>query len=300
MKILITGATGFIGHKVIESFSSEHELLLISRRPKLAARQLSVDNSKVIQLNNLKDLNDVDVIINLAGESLAEKRWSDDQKRKISESRWIITEQLIGLLKQSIKRPRIWINASAVGYYGMDHHFPIDETYEPEHPDFASRVCHRWEELAKQASHLECRVCILRFGVVLDSDGGMLKKLWPSFWFGLGAILGSGNQLMSWVSRTDLIRVILFMIEKNELEGVFNVTTPNPVTQKECSEIFAKFLHRPLFLKMPGWFLKVILGEMASLLLGSQNIQPQRLIQAGFEFLYPTLPEAIQHIYQDE
>ena len=300
MKILITGATGFIGHKLIDSLRLDHELLLISRQPKLAAKQLSVDNSQVIHINELKNMDDVDVIINLAGESLANKRWTETQKRRISESRWIITEQLIQVLKQSRSKPRVWINASAIGYYGPQSHFPINETYEPPFPDFASRVCHRWEALANQAKDFDCRVCILRFGLVLDSDGGMLEKLWLPFWLGFGTKLGNGEQMMSWISRTDLIRVILFVLAHDSLAGVFNVTTPNPVTQAEFATQFAAFLHRPRLLTAPGWLLKLMLGEMASLLLTGQNVQPQRLLEQGFQFLYPTLPEALMHIYEDE
>ncbi len=300
MKILITGATGFIGHKLVDSLRLDHELLLISRQPKLAAQQLSVDNSQVIHIDELKNMDDVDVIINLAGESLANKRWTEPQKRRISESRWIMTEQLIHALKQSVPKPRIWINASAIGYYGSQSLYPINEDYEPLYPDFASRVCHRWEELANQAKDLNCRVCILRFGIVLDTDGGMLEKLWLPFWFGLGAKLGNGEQMMSWISRTDLIRVILFLLEHETLAGVFNVTTPNPVTQAEFASLYAQFLHRPRFLSAPAWALKLVLGEMASLLLGSQNVQPKHLLEEGFQFLYPTLTEALAHMNKNE
>ena len=174
MKILITGATGFIGQSLVNLLRTDHELLLVSRRPRLAVKQLAVDNSKVIQLEQLNSLDGVDAIINLAGESLAAKRWSVGQKRRISESRWLITEALLTKLKNSPPAPRIWINASAIGFYGAQGSEPIDESFIPSHHDFPNRVCAHWEELAQQASSLGCRVCIMRIGLVLGTQGGAL------------------------------------------------------------------------------------------------------------------------------
>ena len=299
MKILITGATGFIGQSLVNLLRTDHELLLVSRQPKLAAKQLAVDNSKVIQLEQLNSLDGVDAIINLAGESLAAKRWSVGQKRRISESRWLITEALLTKLKNSPPAPRIWINASAIGFYGAQGSEPIDESFIPSHHDFPNRVCAHWEELAQQASSLGCRVCIMRIGLVLGTQGGALAKMLPAYWCGLGGPLGSGKQMMSWITRTDLVYAIRFVLENSQCSGIYNATAPEAVSNVNFSKTLAKALHRPHVLQTPAWALKLLLGEMADLLLNGQNVQPARLLDAGFQFRYPTLPEALQHIFED-
>lgn len=299
MKILITGATGFIGQSLVNLLRTDHELLLVSRRPTLAVKQLVVDNLKVIQLEQLNSLDDVDAIINLAGESLAAKRWSVEQKRRISESRWLITEALLTKLKNSTPEPRIWINASAIGFYGAQGSEPIDERFIPSHHDFPSRVCAHWEELAQQATAFGCRVCIMRIGLVLGTQGGALAKMLPAYWCGLGGPLGSGKQMVSWITRTDLVYAIRFVLENPQCSGIYNATAPAAVSNTDFSIMLAKALHRPHFLHTPAWALKLLLGEMADLLLNGQNVQPTRLLGAGFQFRYPTLPEALQHIFED-
>lgn len=299
MKILITGATGFIGQSLVNLLRTDHELLLVSRRPRLAVKQSAVDNSKVIQLEQLNSLDGVDAIINLAGESLAAKRWSVEQKRRISESRWLITEALLTKLKNSVPAPRIWINASAIGFYGAQGSEPIDERFIPSHHDFPHRVCAHWEELAQQATAFGCRVCIMRIGLVLGTQGGALAKMLPAYWCGLGGPLGSGKQMMSWITRTDLVYAIRFVLENPQCRGIYNATAPGAVSNADFSKTLAKALHRPHFLQTPAWVLKLLLGEMADLLLNGQNVQPTRLLNAGFQFRYPTLPEALQHIFED-
>ena len=299
MKILITGATGFIGQSLVNLLRTDHELLLVSRRPTLAVKQLAVDNSKVIQLEQLNSLDGVDAIINLAGESLAAKRWSVEQKRRISESRWLITEALLTKLKNSVPAPRIWINASAIGFYGAQGSEPIDERFTPSHHDFPHRVCAHWEELAQQATAFGCRVCIMRIGLVLGTQGGALAKMLPAYWSGLGGPLGSGKQMVSWITRTDLVYALRFVLENSQCHGIYNATAPEAVSNADFSKTLAKTLHRPHFLQTPAWALKLLLGEMADLLLNGQNVQPTRLLNAGFQFRYPTLPEALQHIFED-
>ena len=299
MKILITGASGFIGQSLVNSLRTDHELLLVSRRPTLAAKRLAVDNSKVIQLEQLNSLDGVDAIINLAGESLAAKRWSVEQKRRISESRWLITEALLTKLKNSTPAPRIWINASAIGFYGAQGTEPLDENFVPTQTDFPNRVCAHWEELAQQASSFNCRVCIIRIGLVLGTQGGALAKMLPAYWLGLGGPLGSGKQMVSWITRTDLVYVIRFLLENAQCSGVYNATTPHVISNAEFSAALANALHRPHFLHTPAWTLKLLLGEMADLLLNGQNVQPMRLLEAGFQFRYPTLPEALHHVLED-
>jgi hypothetical protein len=222
-----------------------------------------------------------------------------EQKRRISESRWLITEALLTKLKNSTTAPRIWINASAIGFYGAQGSEPIDESFIPSHHDFPSRVCAHWEELAQQATSFGCRVCIMRIGLVLGTQGGALAKMLPAYWCGLGGPLGSGKQMVSWITRTDLVYAIRFVLENSQCRGIYNATAPGAVSNADFSKTLAKALHRPHFLQTPAWVLKLLLGEMADLLLNGQNVQPTRLLNAGFQFRYPTLPEALQHIFED-
>lgn len=299
MKILITGATGFIGQYLVSLLRAEHELLLVSRQPELAAKQLAVDNSKVIQLKQLNSLDGVDAIINLAGESLAAKRWSVEQKRRISESRWLMTETLLEKLKNSTPAPRVWINASAIGFYGAQGAEPLDESFTPSQTNFPNRVCAHWEELAQQASAFNCRVCIMRIGLVLGTQGGALARMLPAYWCGLGGPLGSGKQMVSWITRTDLVYIIRFLLEHSQCSGIYNATSPQAVSNAQFSAALATALHRPHFLRTHAWMLRLLLGEMADLLLTGQNVQPRRLLEAGFRFRYPELPEALRHIFED-
>jgi uncharacterized protein (TIGR01777 family) len=299
MKILITGATGFIGRSLVNALRVKHELLLVSRQPDQAARLLAVDKSQVCTLEQLENLSGFDAVINLAGESLAAKRWTFEQRKKISESRWCMTEQLLIRLQRSADKPKIWLNASAVGYYGPHGTELIDESFQiAPHRDFAQTVCFHWEELAQAARSYGCRVCIMRFGLVLDASGGVLTKMLPAYKLGLGGKLGSGEQMFPWIALDDVIAGIQFLLERNYCSGIYNFTAPDSVTQAEFSESLAGVLRRPHLLSTPACLLYLVFGDMAQLLLTGQHAIPKHLLQDGFTFahgeLLPTLQKMLK------
>lgn len=295
MKILMTGATGFIGRSLVNSLRSKHELFLISRQPDDAARLLSVDKSKITTLEKLETLDGFDAVINLAGEPLAAKRWTFEQRKIISESRWCMTEQLLVRLQRTATKPKIWLNASAVGYYGPHGTEPIDESFQiAPHRDFAQTVCYHWEELALAAKTYGCRVCIMRFGLVLAPHGGVLAKMLPAYRLGLGGKLGSGTQMFPWITLDDVVAGARFLLENNTCQGIYNFTAPDTVTQAEFSELLAGTLSRPHILSTPAWLLYLIFGDMAQLLVTGQHVVPKHLLDDGFEFSQPELQPALQ------
>lgn len=302
MKILITGATGFIGRSLVNALRVKHELLLVSRQPDQAAHLLAVDKSQVCTLEQLENLSGLNAVINLAGEPLAAKRWTFEQRKKISESRWCMTEQLLIRLQRSADKPKIWLNASAVGYYGPHGTEPIDESYQiAPHRDFAQTVCHHWEELAQAAGSYGCRVCIMRLGLVLAAQGGVLAKMLPAYKMGLGGRLGSGEQMFPWIALDDVVNGIQFLLDHNFCSGIYNFTAPDTVNQAEFSELLAGVLKRPHLFGAPAWLLYLLFGDMAQLLLTGQHAVPRHLLQDGFTFshgeLLPTLQTLLKPVH---
>lgn len=294
MKILITGATGFIGQHLVKHLHNQHQVTVLSRLPTKAYHLLGNDIDVIDDLALLDDLNPFDAVINLAGEPIAEKRWTAEQKHKICQSRWIMTQQLSQLIANSQQPPSCLINASAIGYYGQNSEDSIDESYQPNTSDFAHTVCKRWEELAQQAQSEHTRVCILRIGIVLGKEGGALQKMLPAFRFGLGGPFGKGQQYMSWIHISDMIKAIIFLLENQECQGVYNATAPQVVTNREFTRTLAQCLKRPHFAKVPSWVLKLMLGEASSLVLEGQKVQPKHLLDEGFKFCYPELKRTLE------
>jgi uncharacterized protein (TIGR01777 family) len=295
MRILITGATGFIGQHLLAALGKSHAITLLSRDTARAKRVLNSSAYQYLTLDELDSLDGFDAIINLAGEPIANKRWSAAQKQRICESRWQLTEALLELLRHCTNPPRIWLNASAVGFYGRQDSHPLDEDETRSHPEFSHEVCRRWEELALEARDYGCRVCIVRIGVVLGVDGGALAKMLPAYRLGLGGPLGDGQQYLSWIALPDVIAVFLFLLGHDNCHGIYNATSPHAVPQQEFSRLLAQALRRPHWLRTPAWLLRLLLGELADLLLYGQNVVPQRLLEAGFQFQHPKLISALKH-----
>lgn len=294
MRCLITGGTGFIGCHLMPHLKHLGPVSVLTRNSQRAYQRLGHDIKCIADLQELNSLDGFDAVINLAGEPIADKRWSQRQKHNIQQSRLTTTQQLVARLETSQQKPKVFISGSAVGYYGDQADTLLDETAQPGQADFASQLCQQWESIATQAAP-HTRLCILRTGIVLGKQHGALKKMLPAYQLGVGGPLGSGTQYMPWIHIKDMVRLILFLLE-SQLSGIVNACAPHPVTNREFSYQLAKTLKRPHLLSTPAWVLKLAMGEMAELLLASQRAIPQQLQQAGFIFRYATLQPALENL----
>ncbi|MDR0219022.1 MAG: TIGR01777 family oxidoreductase [Enterobacteriaceae bacterium] len=296
MRILITGGTGLIGSKLIyQLLSYSHSVTILSRSPQKVYSLFSDNVECWTTLNDQSNLDDFDAVINLAGESIIDKRWTVKQKEILCQSRWQLTEKLSALIKASESPPAVFISGSAVGYYGDQGQAVVAE-YDHPHEEFTHQLCKRWEELALQAKSEQTRVCLLRTGLVLSSEGGVLGKMLPLFRLGLGGAIGTGKQYMPWIHIDDMVSGICFLLLSAELDGPFNMVAPYPVHNDQFSSILAHVLHRPALVRMPALVLKAIMGEAAALVLGGQQAIPKRLEEAGFGFRYFELEEALKSL----
>lgn len=301
MRILMTGGTGLIGSCFIQRFSASHDFTVLARKPQAAARKLGKNVRVLASLSELEHLDLFDAVINLAGEPIADKRWSDAQKERIQNSRWQTTQKLVSLIQASARPPRTFISGSAIGYYGRQSSEPVTETRGVPHDEFSHELCARWEQIANSAASAETRVCLLRTGVVLAKHGGALKKMLPPFYFGLGGPIGNGQQMMSWIHLHDMVNAIEFLLTHDECAGAYNMTAPTPVSNKVFSTTIGKVLNRPTFMRVPAPAMRLIFGEMAEdLLLNGQAVLPERLHAAGFEFSYPELEPALRQLLKGE
>lgn len=299
MKILITGSTGLIGKQLLDHLKGHH-LVLLTRDMEKAESTLShlalphVDF--ISDLSSFSNVNDIDIIINLAGEPIADKKWTRKQKKIITDSRCNLTDKLAKLCLNSTTPPRCFISGSAIGYYGDNGQQDVDETTKTISTDFAHQVCQQWENKALQAQNELTRVCILRTGVVLSLSGGALKKMRLPYQCGLGGPIGNGKQYMSWIHIDDMVHGILHLIEKDDSNGIYNLTAPHPVTNKTFSQTLAKTLKRPHFLYTPNIVIRSILGEASVLLTDSQRVRPKRIVHEGFKFRYSRIESALKHL----
>lgn len=295
MKILITGGTGFIGSALTRNFIDQGaSITLLSREPEKAIRRFG-------NITAIKDLNDLDsnasfqVIINLAGAPILDARWTEARKKLIGNSRIQLTEQLVSAISRMKVKPELLISGSAIGYYG-DHGDDVITELTLPLPDFSQQLCADWEAAATVAEQFDVRVCIIRTGLVLANDGGLLQRMLLPFKSGLGGRLGNGEQWMSWIHRQDWLNIVQAMIHNPDMRGVYNATAPLPVSNNEFSQTLAHYLKRPALLPVPAWLLKLALGEMSSLILSSQRVIPENLLKLGFTFQYPDLSSALNQI----
>ncbi|GAB2655084.1 TIGR01777 family oxidoreductase [Vibrio panuliri] len=301
MKILLTGGTGFIGRELLKHLTT-HEVVLLTRAPERAKQLVNhADLGNVTYISHLSDfhdLNDFDAVINLAGEPIADKRWSKTQKQQICDSRWQLTEQLVALIHASTTPPSVFISGSAVGYYGDQQAHPFDESLHVHADNFPHYVCAKWEEIANRARSEETRVCILRTGVVLGCDGGALAKMLLPYKMGVGGPIGCGSQYMPWIHKLDMVRAIVYLLETEHAQGDFNLCAPHPVMNKQFSRTLARTLKRPHFLFTPKWTMRVLMGESSVLLFDSIRAKPKHLTELGFKFSYSRLEPALKNLLQ--
>ncbi len=287
--VLVTGGTGLIGRHLVKKLLSTYSVTVLSRDPARASRLLG-EQVSCISRDELVSVDNFDAIINLAGEPIADKRWTDKQKHAICQSRWEITQRLVDLINSAKIKPQVLISGSAIGFYGRQGDTPINEDYTDYHDEFSREVCEKWEQIANSAN---TRVCIMRTGVVLEEQGGALAKMMIPFRLGLGGPVGSGTQFMSWIHIDDMVGGIMHLLENSSCVGPYNFTSPNPNTNAFFSIKLAKRLSRPCMFKVPAVLLKTLMGESSDLVLYGQKVVPERLIASGFNFAYPSLEEAL-------
>jgi uncharacterized protein (TIGR01777 family) len=294
MNILITGGSGLIGQALIQHLNADR-IIVLTRNPEKTAKLLP-DNVELIASIDEVNFNELDVVVNLAGEAIVDKRWTNVQKDIICQSRWQITQSLVEKIQTALKPPHSFISGSAIGFYGRQDALEIDESYQGIHDEFSHHICQKWEEIALQAESDDTRVCLIRTGIVLANNGGALQKMLPPFKLGLGGPIASGQQFMSWIHIDDMVAVLLATIYQTSLSGAINATAPSPVCNQEFSETLSAVLGRPCMFRVPGFVLRILMGESANLILYGQNVLPAKLLNNHFKFQYPSLQIALKQL----
>jgi hypothetical protein len=295
MKILISGSHGLVGTALMKSLEPEgHEVFRLVRYAPSSDAEIewSPDRYSIA----LARIEGFDAVVNLAGESIAEGRWTEDKKQRIRESRVKGTKLLGDALANLTNSPKTFICASAIGYYGNRGDEILTETSAPG-DDFLAKVCVEWEKATALAKEKGIRVLNTRFGVILDAHGGALAKMLPPFRAGLGGKIGSGKQWMSWIALDDVVGALKFALTNEGLSGPVNFVAPNPVTNAEFTNTLGKVLSRPTLFPIPAFGVRLLFGEMGeALLLAGQRVAPKRLMTEGYQFQYSQLDEALRHV----
>ena len=288
MRVLVTGGTGLVGRPACDALrAAGHAVTIVSREPgRVPARAIGWDGLRAA-------MPETDAIVNLAGESIASGRWTAARKAAIRSSRVEATRALVDAAAAASPRPKILVNASAVGYYGPHGDEPLDETAAAG-TDFLARLCVEWEAEARRAEALGVRVVVVRLGVVLAPDGGALSAMLLPFRAGLGGAIGGGRQWISWVHRDDVVGLLREAVGNTEYAGPVNATSPNPVTNRDFARALGRALHRPTVLPVPGIGLRLLMGEMATMLLTGQRVLPKVAERLGYAWQQPELPEALE------
>ncbi len=296
MRIAITGSSGLIGTALAADLrTAGAEVVRLVRRPARTAGEVRWDPSNRDGGLRWSSLGAVDAVVHLSGASVAGGRWTPARKQVLRSSRIGSTAALVRALLAADDPPRALLAASAVGWYGDTGDVAVDET-APAGTGFLATLVRDWEAATGPAAAAGLRVVYLRSGVVLSGRGGLLRPLLPAFRAGLGARVGTGSQYLSWISVADHVRATRFLLDQPDLSGPVNLTAPAPATNAEFTRALAAAVHRPAVLAIPGWAVRLTLGELASELLGSSRVLPARLQQAGFEFDHPAIGPALAAI----
>lgn len=305
MHILITGGSGFLGQALTKAACKRNDVTItwVSRNTNTPTPD-GISGLNVIDYDELTTYQtQFDVIINLAGAGIADARWSDKRKQLLLDSRLKPTQAILDYIAQAQQKPKLLISGSAIGWYGAQKGTDKLTEHSPNQSnDFAHSLCEQWENLATNATEYSVPVAIVRTGVVLHPTGGMISKLKLPFSTGLGGKLGSGKQIMSWISANDWVRAVLFIIEQNlaanqssdlASKQVYNLTAPTTVSNGEFTKAVDSWLNRPAIFAQPEFLLKTMFGEMATLLIDGQNVYPQNLLDMGFEFEHGSVVQAL-------
>jgi len=297
MRIFITGGTGLIGSALIfDLIKKNYEITVYTRNIKKALKKLGNYVNYCSSLDIPGTLDGYDAVINLAGAPLANGRWTKRRKNILCSSRWTITQKLTKLIIESENPPGILISGSAVGYYGNKGDEIVTETSRTN-GGFTYDLCKQWENYALEARSYKTRVCIIRTGIVLSSKGGALPKMAMPFKIGLGSVMGKGSQYISWIHIQDMVNGIIFLMDNNETNGIYNFTSPDPVTNYIFSKTLAKILHRPCLFRIPSFILNLAMGEAATVITDGQRVIPEHIRKAGYKFQYPDIESALKNIY---
>ena len=307
MRLLLIGCTGFIGRELVpQLLNSGHHITLVSRKNAQNFNQeFSSDQLVILQLNPadtnswqseelVNALSQAEGVINLAGEPIAEKRWTTAHCQTLKSSRINTTNGLVNAMSKLRRAPRVFINASAIGFYGTsaDEHFTEES---PSGKDLLANLCRKWEEKAMEKPR-STRLTIFRIGIVLGPNGGALGKMLPVFKAGLGGPIGDGNQWMSWIHRADFCQMIQQALTNKSWAGIINAVAPEPVRMNNFAADLGRNLGRPSLLPVPGAIIKLLLGDGARVVLEGQHVSSNRLQNLGYKFQYPELKQALSNI----
>ena len=294
--ILITGGTGLIGRQLCTALLAEgHALTVLSRSPDSVPAKCGAGVQAMASLAEWQPDRRFDAVINLAGEPIVDARWTAQRKQALWNSRITLTENLVQRIAAAQHKPRVLLSGSAVGYYGNRGNAALDEAAGPGE-DFPAQLCAAWEAAALVAETFGVRVCLLRTGLVLSRRGGLLGRMLLPFRLGLGARLGNGRQWMSWIHIDDYVAMLLGLLRNEHARGPYNMTAPQPASNREFTATLAKVLHRPAPFIMPALFLKLVMGERACLLLEGQKVMPQNIESAGYRFAFANLADALKDL----
>jgi uncharacterized protein len=296
MKILITGSTGLIGTALQKSFKEKgYEMLLASRSEPKDDGHIQWNMDTGFADEDLSRLEGLDAVIHLAGENVSGLRWTDEKKKAIRDSRVFGTRTMIEAFARLEKKPKVFVAGSATGFFGDRGDDEMTEA-SPAGTTFLAEVCKEWEAESRRAEDMGIRTVLLRTGIVLSKDGGALATMLTPFKLGVGGVVGSGKQWMSWVSLDDVVAIVNFVLDNETMRGAVNVVAPNPVTNEEFTKTLGSVLYRPTFLPLPEFAVNLVFGEMGdALLLDSTRVVPKRMNDAGYEFKYTRLKAALEH-----
>jgi len=304
MKIAISGATGFVGSRLVAKLHAEgHRILVLTRNTTFAQKVFppqAFPNLEIIAYTPIVSgawqdtIAGCDGVVNLAGEPIAEGRWTPERKQEILNTRKLGTQKIVEAIAKSQPQPSVLVNTSAIGYYGTSETASFDED-SANGKDFLAQVCQEWEAEARKLKDTNVRLVILRFGIILG-NGGALGKMITPFKLFAGGPIGTGQQWFSWMHLDDIVSLIIQALTKSTMEGVYNGTAPQPVSMNDLSTTMGKVMNRPSWLPVPGFAIEAILGDGAKVVLEGQQVLPKRTLESGFEYQYPNLQSALTQI----